>query len=243
MKVFVAQRDRRAGARRNRHRRRDAIPRQADAIAEAVGVLEHAVQADRHLAAERLVDVRAEPTVAVHPALQEDLADRLEFRLLHHAIDDATCPAAAEDHRVGPLERLDAIDVVDVAVVLHVVAHPVDEEISGRTVAAHDDLIAVVLSLMGRDAGHVADHVADAHHQLIPDQFLRHDGDRLRHVAQRRGRPGGAADDWHLIAGDWRTDRDRFAQRPEDRIHPLRFAQESAPGAFFINHRSRTAEV
>ena len=113
--------------------------------------------------------------VAEHAALQEDLADGLKSRLLHHAIDDAARAAAAEDHRVGALERLDAIDVVEVAVVLHVVAHAVDEEVGGRAVAAHDDLIAVVLALVRRDAGHVAHDVADAHHQLIPDQLLRHD--------------------------------------------------------------------
>jgi len=60
--------------------------------------------------------------------------------------------AAAEYHRVRPLERLDPIDVVQIAKVLNIVPHAVDEEVGRRAVAAHDDLIAVVFALMHRDA-------------------------------------------------------------------------------------------
>ena len=45
-------------ARRDRHGRRHAVALEADVIAEAVGILEHAVQAERDLVAHRLVDVR-----------------------------------------------------------------------------------------------------------------------------------------------------------------------------------------
>ena len=57
---------------------------------------------------------------------------------LLHAVDDAAGAAAAEDHGVGSLERFDAIQVVQVAVVLDVVAHAVDEEVGRRAVAADD---------------------------------------------------------------------------------------------------------
>ena len=80
---------------------------------------------------------------------------------------DAAAAAAAEDHRVGALQRLHAFEVVEIAIILDVVAHAVDEEVGGRAVAADDDLVAVVLALVSGDAGHVAHDVADAHHHLV----------------------------------------------------------------------------
>ena len=34
-----------------------------------------------------------------------------------------------------------------------------------------------------------------------------------------------------------------LAQRSEDGIHPVGFAQKTAAGAFLVNHRSRAAEI
>ena len=94
------------------------------------------------------VEIAGDALVAVHAALQRELAERPEPGLLDHAVDDAAAAAAAEDHRVRSLQRFDAIEVVQVAVVLHVVAHAVDEEVGRRTVAADDHLVAVVLALV-----------------------------------------------------------------------------------------------
>ena len=50
---------------------------------------------------------------------------------LSDAVDDPAAAAAAEDHRVGALEHLDPVDIVEVAEILNVVAHAVDEEVGG----------------------------------------------------------------------------------------------------------------
>ena len=126
------------------------------------------------------------------PPWSDSSRTRCEAGFLADAVDDAAGAAAPEDHRVRSLERLDPLEVIEVAVVLHVVAHTVDEEVRGRAVAADDHLVAVVLPLVHHHARHVAEDVADAHHHLVPDQFLGDDGDRLRHVAERRGGLGGA---------------------------------------------------
>ena len=158
-----------------------------------------------------LIEVGRESLVAVHPALQRHLVVRLEQRFLADAVHDAAGAAAAEDERVGSLEYLDAAQVVEIAVVLHIVAHAVDEEIRGAAVAADDDLVAVVFALMHGDARHVAHDVAHARHQLVLDQLLGHDGHRLRHVEQRRRRLRRGADDRHLIAAGRGADGDRLA--------------------------------
>ena len=89
----------------------------------------------------------------------------------------ATADAAAtEDHGVGSLQRFDPLEVVEIAVVLDVVANAVHEEVGGRAVAPDDDLVTVVLALMHHDAGHVAHHVAHAHHHLVFDQLAGDDG-------------------------------------------------------------------
>ena len=126
------------------------------------------------------------------PPWSETSRDGSEAGLLADAVDDAAAAAAAEDHRVRSLQRFDALEVVEVAVVLHVVAHAVDEEVGRGAVAADDHLVAVVLALVHHHAGHVAHDVADAHHHLVLDQLVGDDGHRLRHVAQRRRRLGRA---------------------------------------------------
>jgi hypothetical protein len=135
---------------------------------------------------------------------------RPEHRFLDHTVDHAAAAAASEDERVRPFERLDTLEVVQVAVILHVVAHAVDVEVRRRSIAADDDVVAVVFPLVRADAGNVAHHVAHARHQLIAHQILRDDGDGLRHVEQRRRRFGRAANHRHLVAGR-RADGDRLA--------------------------------
>jgi hypothetical protein len=176
------------------------IPRfQIDRLAEAVGVLVHSVETERNLAVERLVQVRREPLVAIGAAEQSDFAERREAGFLGDAVDHASAAAPPENHSVGALQRLDTLEVVEVAIILYVVANSVEEEIGGRAIAADDQLVAVVLALDCGDAGHVADHVADAHHHLIFDQLLGNDSDGLRHVAQRCERLGRAADGSGLV--------------------------------------------
>ena len=200
MQVLVAERDARAIARHDRRRGADAVALEVHGVAEAVGVLVDAVQANRHGVRHRPIDVAGHALVAVAAGLQRHLVDRLEPGLLRHAVDDAAAAAPAEDHRIGSLQRLDALQVVEIPVVLHVIADAVHVEVGRRVVAADDHLVAVVLALVLRHARHVAHDVADAHHQLVLDQRLRHDRDRLRHVAQQRRRLRRRGDDGDLVA-------------------------------------------
>ena len=64
-----------------------------------------------------------------------------EVRLLGDAVDDAAAAATSEDQGVRPLQDLEALDIVEVAVVLGVVADAVDEEV-GRGVLAADDTVS-----------------------------------------------------------------------------------------------------
>ena len=106
-------------------------------------------------------------------------------RLLH-PVDDAAAAAAAEDQRVGALQDLDPLDVVEAAVVLHVVAHAIEEEVGGGVLAAQGDLVAIALALADGDAGDVAQHVGDRVAGLVFQLLVRDHLDRLRHVDQRR---------------------------------------------------------
>ena len=62
-------------------------------------------------------------------------------------------------HRVP---RFNSLDVVEIAIVLNVIANAVKVEICAGTVAAHDQLITIVLALMRRYSRNVVDDVADA---------------------------------------------------------------------------------
>ena len=184
---------------RKGQRRADAVSLEVDVVPEAVGVLIHAVQAKRDVRGGP-AEVGRESSVSVAAALKHDLADGLEDGVLGDAVDHAAAPAAPEDHRVGPFQRFNTIEVVEVAVVLHVVPDAVDEEICRRALAANNQLIAVVLALVGHDPRHIADNVGHAGHQLVAHQLLRDDRDRLGHVAEGGWRLGGAGDRRDAVA-------------------------------------------
>jgi hypothetical protein len=191
-------------------------------VAKAAGVLVHPVDAQGDAIAQRLLEVAGRASVGERASLQRELANAVEARLFGDLVHHSAAAAAPEDHRVRSLERLDAIEVVEVAVVLHVVAHAVDEEVGRRAVAAHDHLVAVVLALVQGDPRHVAHDVADAGHQLVLHELAGDHGHRLRHVAQRGRRLGGAVDRRHGVAA-LGAHRDRVFDRRglEDEIaHP-----------------------
>ena len=97
---------------------RDTVPLEPDVIAEAVRILEHAVEPQGDLAVDRLIEAGRQPLVPEHAALERDLVRREEAGLPRHAIDDAAGATAAEDHRVRPLDRFDALEIVQIAIVL-----------------------------------------------------------------------------------------------------------------------------
>jgi hypothetical protein len=212
VQVLVAERDPRPLAGRDGESRIEGVALETHLVAEAVRALVHAVETKSEPARQGLIDVRRHSLAAVGAALQGDLVNGLEARLLGDPIDDAPAPAPAEDHRVRSLERFHALEVVEVAVVLDVVAHAVQEEIRGRVVAADDDLVAVVLPLVRPHPREVADDVGHARHELVLDELLRGDGDGLRDVPQRRQSARRAADGLHLIAGRRRAHRHRLVE-------------------------------
>jgi hypothetical protein len=237
VQVLVSERELRTVAGREGQGRVDRVPLEVDPVPEAVGALVHAVETEGEAGAQGLIDVGGHALAAVGSALERHLVYGLEAGLLGDAVDDSPAAPAAEGHRVRTLEGLHALEVVEVAVVLDVVAHPVEEEIGGRVVAADDDLVPVVFSLVGPDARQVAHDVGHARHLLVEDELPGGDRDRLRHVLKRRQRAGGAADRLHLIArgrghgdrladaGDREDELARLGPR-RDRAHRLRFLQE-----------------
>ena len=154
-------------------------------------------------------DVGGEPLVVPRTELQRRFTRLSPVRLAGHSIDDAAHAATPEDHGVRTLERLDAVDVVDVSKVLDVVADTIDEEVGRRAVAAKNRRVAIAFALGEADTGHVAGHVGHAGHALIGNQRARHDADRLRDIAQRGRGLGRGRHRRHGIA-DGRVNADRL---------------------------------
>ena len=113
----------------------------------------------QQLLRQALADINGAAKIVEHAALQREFPHGGAIGLLEHAVDDAAGTAAPEDHRIRALERLDALDVVEVAKILHVVADAVDIKIGARALAADDHLVAIEFALMGNDAGGVAQHL------------------------------------------------------------------------------------
>ena len=189
----------------------NAVPLQVEAVAVGIGVLIEAGRANGHDVVEVPADVSGEALVVPRAELQGGFARLPPIRLPRDAVDDAAHAAAAEDHGVGALERFHAVDVVDVAEVLDVVADTIDEEVGGRAVTAQDRRVAIAFALREADPRHVPGDVRHAGHALVSDQRARDHADGLRDVAQRRSRLGRRRHGRHRIA-DGGPDTDRFLE-------------------------------
>ncbi len=110
--VFVSEADFGERIGREGDRGSNAVAAQVEVVAEAVGILEHGVEAECRLIAQRLADVAGDAFVAERTALQGQLAQRREAGFLGDAINDAATAAAAEDHGVRTLHGLHAFEVV-----------------------------------------------------------------------------------------------------------------------------------
>jgi hypothetical protein len=173
------------------HRRIDAPAPEPHAVAVALGVLDQRIEPHRHGLAERLVEVDGRAAIAVRAQRQRAPVQRRPLRLLRGTVDQPAGRATAEDHRVGSLEHLDAVDVVKVAVVLDVIAHAVDVEVARGADAAEDGRLPVALALGEAHARHVSRRLGQALRRLVAHLLLRDDGDGSRRVAQRRVGLGG----------------------------------------------------
>ncbi|GAB1408838.1 hypothetical protein MASR1M8_27580 [Thermomonas brevis] len=145
----------------------DAVALEGEAVAVALGILVDRVQAQAAVGlaeADAVIDGAA--LARLRAELQRGGVMVVAVGLAGDAVDHAAAAAAAEHQRVGALQRLGALHVVDVADVLHVVADAVDEEVGGGTDAAQHWRVAVAFALRGADAGHVAEGVGQAGHRL-----------------------------------------------------------------------------
>ena len=111
-----------------------------------------------------------------------------------HAVDDAAAAAAAEDQRIGAFEDLDTLHIIKPAIILHVVAHAIEEEVCGGVLPAQRDLVTIALALPHGGAGHIAQHFAKAVLRLIVKLFAGDDMDSLRNVKNRSVGLGGGDD-------------------------------------------------
>ena len=192
---FVAQLDLGIVGRLQRHRRVDAVALEVAVLPEGVAVLVHRVEAHRDVLVDRLACIHRHALGVPRADRGGGLVDARTVGFLERAIDEAATCAAAEDQRARALEDLDALGVVEVAVVLHVVAETVDEEVGAGVDAADDEFVAVTLALVDSDTRNVARHLSEALEILVADEFLGHHVDGLRDIDQRRvglGRARGA---------------------------------------------------
>ena len=111
-----------------------------------------------------------------------------------HAVNDAAAAAAAEDQRIGAFEDLDTLHIIKPAIILHVVAHAIEEEVCGGVLPAQRDLVTIALPLPHGGAGHIAQHFAEAVLRLIVKLFAGDDMDSLRNVKNRSVGLGGGDD-------------------------------------------------
>ena len=146
VEIFIAHVDAGVLPRDDRGRGVDPVALEIDVMAEAVAVLVKGIEPNARAGAQRLVDIAVQSETAKAIARGDHLPRGAEARPLEYAIDDSAAAAAAEDHRVGALQNLDPIDIIEVAEILDVVAHSVDEEIGGARIAPKHDLVAVAFA-------------------------------------------------------------------------------------------------
>jgi hypothetical protein len=77
-----------------------------------------------------------------------------------------------DDHGVWALEGFNALYIVGVTVILHIVAHPVDEQVVRGCVAAEHEAVTVAFALGGAKSRHIADGFGHRLDRLVVDLLL-----------------------------------------------------------------------
>lgn len=183
----------RAGTNRLSERWIYAPAAQRDTLTKAVRVLAHARQANCAPLAHASADIKRAAEAAPRAGLQGEVTCRTAARDPRHPIQHPADAPATKHERIGALENLDTVDVVEIPVVLNIVAHPIHEVVGRGGVAAEDERIAIALALRDPRAGNVAGNIAETLHRLVINQLARDDRDRLGDVDERRIRLGGRA--------------------------------------------------
>ncbi len=148
---------------------------------------------------QRLIDVGRQTAITVGAQASLQVVGRAQTRRLADHVDRARRGASAGIHRARAFDHLDHFQVEHVgAGHVGAVAQAIDHQVVGRTEATDVDAVAVVAALTRAEGNprHVGQHLAQAQRVLLADHGLRHHGDGLRGVEQRRGvfRRGRAID-------------------------------------------------
>src|SRR5215467_7992889 len=186
MKIFVAEPDLGGVVDLERHRRIDAVALEPTELPERIAGLVHGIEARGDGLVDGLAGVEREAPVVIGSGLRGRLVDPLPVGLLERAVDEPAAGGAAEGDRARSLQDFDALRVVEIAKILHVVAEAVDVEVGARIHAADDELVAVAFALVDVDARNVARDVGEVLKAVVVDELPGHDAERLGNVYERR---------------------------------------------------------
>ncbi|MDJ1160094.1 hypothetical protein QNA08_17930 [Chelatococcus sp. SYSU_G07232] len=170
--------------------RGDEVALRVDEVAEAVGILDGAVEAiEERRVADAPAEVPFQALVAEAAARQRERARGIARRLARDEVEEAARRAAPVERGRGSLEHLDALDIGEVPVLLEgVVAHAVLEHVRERREAADGEIIARALALQGEDAARERGDVLQPLRIPFLDHLPRDRLDGLRGLDERRRR-------------------------------------------------------
>ena len=178
-----------------------------DEVAIAAGTLVQQVDPAGKLIGQGGAEVTHHPPVLEVTTLEAEADMAAAIGHPGDTIDHAAPAAPAKDHGVGTQQHLDALGIVEVAVVLDVIADAIDEEVRRGGIAPQAWGIAVPLALADGGTRNVAQDIGHGLHGLVPDQLGRHHPDGLRDVPEFRGDAKGRVEPAGQIALlGWRGD-------------------------------------
>ena len=126
--------------------------------------------------------IRVKAVEAGLPCINNIIAQR---RLLH-AVDNAAAAAATKDKGIRPFENFDPFDVVQTAIILDIVTHAIEEEVSGGVLPTQRNLVAIAFTLAHCCPRNIAQDVRKRMMCLIIQLIAGHDVDGLGNIHQRR---------------------------------------------------------
>ena len=200
--MFIAQHQIAATAQIKAERGVHCPARQAIEITVIAGFFIKAIEAGGDAGGQRLVEIGGDAPAA--PCIDRGIGgNQLGGKIgrLGDAVDDAAATTAPEDHGVGTAQDFQPIQIVEIAEILDVVAHTIDEEIGGAVVAAQHDLIAIAFALCADSTRHEAQRLLHGQNRLIVQPLFGEHGDGLRYIEQRRVGAGGGTDAAGTIRG------------------------------------------
>ena len=103
-----------------------------------------------------------------------------------NTVDNPAAAAAAEDQRIGAFENFDPFNVIETAIILHIVAHAIEEKVGRRVLAAQGDLIAIALALPDSYARDIMKDISERIMRLILQLFAGNNVNSLGDIQQRR---------------------------------------------------------